>query len=37
MFSLHMLLTSARVRAGLLSGLSLVAMVLAGAAGTKWH
>jgi hypothetical protein len=37
MSSLHTLLRSARVRAGLLSGLSLVAMVLAGAAGTKWN
>ncbi len=32
----HSLVVSARVRAALLSSLTLVAMVLAGAAGTKW-
>ena len=36
MSSLHALFASARVRASLLSGLSLLALVLAGAAGTKW-
>jgi hypothetical protein len=33
---LYSLLTSARARAGLLSAVSLLAMVLAGAAGQKW-
>jgi hypothetical protein len=33
---LHTLFMSARTRAGFFSVLSLVAMVLAGSAGTKW-
>jgi hypothetical protein len=33
---LHPLFTSARARAGLVSAVSLLAMVLAGAAGHKW-
>jgi hypothetical protein len=33
----HTVFTSARIRAALLSGMSILAMVLAGAAGTKWH
>jgi hypothetical protein len=32
----HSLFVSARMRAAILSSLSLMAMVLAGAAGTKW-
>jgi hypothetical protein len=33
---LHSAFTSARARAGLLSAASLLAMILAGAAGQKW-
>jgi hypothetical protein len=36
MNSLHSLLLSARARAGALSAISLLAMILAGAAGQKW-
>jgi len=36
MLLLHRLFTSACIRAGLFSLLSLVAIVLAGSAGTKW-
>jgi hypothetical protein len=36
MHTLSSLFASARVRAGLLSALSLLSMVLAGAAGHKW-
>jgi hypothetical protein len=36
MHTLHLLLNSARARAGVFSVVSLLAMVLAGAAGQKW-
>ncbi len=36
MNTLYSLLLSARARAGVLSAISLLAMILAGAAGHKW-
>jgi hypothetical protein len=36
MYLLRSLVTSARARAGVVSAISLLAMVLAGAAGQKW-
>ena len=36
MYRIHALLNSARSRSGILTAISLLAMVLAGAAGHKW-